>query len=90
MPKDHPHQHIDLAMNLVLDYLESHSDAADTFDGITQWWLGAAGATISPPALRKALLRLVAAGILRTRRLPGGETLWYALDPRREGGGSVQ
>ena len=76
-------------MTLVLEYLESHSEAADTFDGITQWWLGSAGVVIPSSALREALMRLVAAGVLRTRSLPGGETFWYAPGPRLVGQGGI-
>ncbi len=65
-------------MKLIDAYIQCHCTAADTLDGIAQWWLGAAGAVISTQALRIALMRLVDAGKLRTRRLPGGETLWYA------------
>ena len=90
MPNDRADPHIALAMTLVLEYLVCHSGAADTIEGIAQWWLGAAGAAIPPPALRKALLRLVAVGKLRARPLPGGETLWYAPDPTQAGGDDLQ
>ena len=78
MPNDRADPDIRLAMNLIDAYLLDHCTAADTAEGIAQWWLGAAGAAISPKALRIALMRLVRAGRLRTRRLPGGDTLWYA------------
>lgn len=69
-------------MNLVLAHVRSHANAADTFDGIARWWLGADWEAISPDALRIALERLVEAGTLSTRPLPAGETLWCAsCDP---------
>lgn len=81
MPDDSVRSQIDLAMSLLTAHIRRHRGTADTFDGIARWWLGAESAAISAPALRLALLRLVEAGVLSTRRLPGGELLWYSLAP---------
>ena len=75
-------------MNLVLAHVRSHANAADTFDGIARWWLGADWEAISPDALRIALQRLVEAGTLSTRPLPTGETLWWASSGFGQGAGS--
>ena len=78
MSNDSVHPQVDLAMSLLLAHTQHHRGAADTFDGIARWWLGAKSQAISPDALRVALLRLVEAGVLLTRQLPQGETLWYS------------
>ena len=74
----HVHDQADLAMRLVLAHIQAHCRAADTFDGVARWWLGSYWDQISAAALRIALGRLVAAGVLDTRRLPSGAMLWYA------------
>jgi len=73
------HWQTDLAMRLLLAHLRTHRKAADTFEGIERWWLGA-NHTISPIALRAALQRLVEAGALLRRDLSSGEPLWYVPD----------
>lgn len=57
------------------DYLARHPAAADTAQGIAQWWL--------PPALRhgeavvlKALALLELAGTVERRRLPDGREVY--------------
>jgi hypothetical protein len=82
MTDDGSASHIELAMSLVLAYIERNRGAADTLDGIAQWWVGAGAAGIQPCTLRAALDRLVESGLLHARLLPSGETLWYVRAPR--------
>ena len=62
----------------VLAYLREHPGAADTLEGIVEWWLPLQRYEIERARIREALADLVARGALRQERLPGGESL-YAL-----------
>ena len=62
----------------VVAYLREHRDAADTLDGIVQWWLPRQRYETQRTRIEQALQQLVAAGVLNCERLPHGETL-YAL-----------
>jgi hypothetical protein len=63
----------------VQDYLSRHPYAADTPAGITAWWIPG-GVRMRPQAIQQALEHLVATGLLGKRRLPSGETLYFAQD----------
>lgn len=66
----------------VLAYLDRHPGAADTLDGIAQWWLPRQRYVTARARIAVVLTRLVAAGVLQQRRLPDGTAL-YALDASR-------
>ncbi|HEY9132664.1 MAG TPA: hypothetical protein VIM98_12975 [Dyella sp.] len=63
----------------VLAYLAQHPDAADTLDGIVNWWLPQQRYEIERRRIEKVLVSLVERGQLRRDRLPGGAVL-YALN----------
>lgn len=65
----------------VLAYLRDHPDAADTLDGIVQWWLPQQRYEIERSRIHRALGELVDAGVLRRERLPGGDDLYALNDP---------
>lgn len=79
MSNDNDYPQIDLAIRSLRVHVQRNRGAADTFEGIARWWLGADSAAISHNALHAALQHLVEAGVLSTRLLPSGETLWYSL-----------
>jgi hypothetical protein len=60
-------------------YLAQHPDAADTLDGIVNWWLPRQRYETERRRIEKALDHLVERGQLRCDRLPGGAVL-YALN----------
>lgn len=68
----------------VLAYLDRHPHAADTLDGITDWWLPRQRYITARNRIEAVLSRLVEAGVLRLRRLPNGAVL-YTLDADRRG-----
>ena len=72
---------VDAVCGMLRDHLRHNQHAADTLYGIELWWLGDAAAALPPSALERALERLVAEGLLRSRVLPSGEHLWYAPGP---------
>ncbi|BDI05898.1 hypothetical protein [Sphaerotilus microaerophilus] len=65
---------LDAACEILRNHLRRHPHAADTAVGIERWWISA----LPPETLERALQRLVAEGLLRSRVLPSGERLWYA------------
>mgnify|MGYP000008781763 CR=1 FL=1 len=66
----------------VLSYLEQHPSAADTLDGIANWWLPRQRLVTAHVRIETVLQQLVDQGVLRLRRLPNGSAL-YALDAPR-------
>jgi hypothetical protein len=65
----------------VLDYLRSHPEAADTLEGIVEWWLPRQRYATARERIARVLADLVGAGLLRRDPLPGGGEL-YALNDR--------
>jgi hypothetical protein len=62
----------------LLSYLRGHPQAADTLDGIVEWWLPLQRYETARLRIEGALERLVADGILRRDLLHDGAVL-YAL-----------
>lgn len=69
---------LDATCEILRKHLRSHPHAADTAVGIERWWIDGAASDLPPETLERALQRLVAEGLLRSRVLPSGERLWYA------------
>lgn len=63
----------------ILAYLERHPEAADTVQGIVNWWLPRQRYETACWRVEKALGVLVERGELRTAALPNGAAL-YALN----------
>jgi hypothetical protein len=64
-------------------YLDANPDAADTIEGVEQWWL--ADVTIDQwvrASLERALERLVDEGRLVKRTGADGSVIWVAVRPR--------
>ena len=78
MSHDGADPRIELAMQLVLAHLARHPSAADTLEGIAQWWLGPDDPAIPHAVLQVALERLEAQGVLQCRRLARNRVLWSA------------
>jgi hypothetical protein len=60
----------------VLDYLGRHPRAADTLDGIVQWWLPQQRYVTARTRIEAVLDRLLDQGTLHLRRLPDGTSLY--------------
>lgn len=67
---------------LLLRYFYSHSDAKDTAEGITNWWLRSQGAMVHEAAVEVALMDLVTNGWLIAIESRLGHRL-YALNVAR-------
>ena len=57
-------------------HLVSHPDAADSLEGIRQWWLPEALRVTPLELLQEAIEVLVATGEMTRRPLPDGTTLY--------------
>jgi Fe2+ or Zn2+ uptake regulation protein len=60
----------------ILDYLEHHGNAADTREGITDWWLPVEQRAVDRAVVERALETLVADGLLDVARLVDGTVLY--------------
>jgi len=60
----------------VMEYLRNHPNAADTLDGIVDWWLPQQRYETARARICSALMRLVDAGLLQRHSLPGGRELY--------------
>ena len=57
-------------------YLLNHPDAADTFAGVSRWWLRRIRLEEAIEQVREALDRLVAQGVVVESVLPDGQVLY--------------
>lgn len=62
-------------------YVHHHPHAADTEDGIAQWWLADAAARRYDAVLPRALQQLANEGLLDSRALPSSRCLWFVVPP---------
>lgn len=60
----------------VLSYLDRHPNAADTLDGIANWWLPQQRYITAQVRIQAVLQKLVSRGVLQLRRLPDGAALY--------------
>ena len=65
--------------NEILAYLVKHPEAQDTLEGITEWWLLEQQIQYAVAEVDGALNKLVAGGLLVTRRCADGRT-YYGLN----------
>jgi hypothetical protein len=64
----------------ILRYLQSRPDAADSLEGIAQWWLLRAWSEYQLAAVERALALLLARGLVHeTRRT--GQPPYYQINP---------
>jgi Fe2+ or Zn2+ uptake regulation protein len=60
----------------ILDYLAQHGNAADTREGIADWWLPAEHRASDRGVIERSLETLVADGLLQEGRLIDGTVLY--------------
>ena len=70
------------AEQVILDYLARHPLAADSEQGIAQWWLGSAGVLVTPDELQQALAALLQQGRIERLPLPDHGAIYRAPRPR--------
>jgi Fe2+ or Zn2+ uptake regulation protein len=60
----------------IVAYLAEHGNAADTWEGIADWWLPAEHRPVDRTVVEQALEALVADGVLQEARLVDGNVLY--------------
>lgn len=73
-------QEIELLCDALRRYLAKHPDAADSLEGICQWWLPETLRGTSPVLLQTAMEALVVTGEMRRVLLPDGSELYARAD----------
>lgn len=74
---------IDRVADCIRGYLAQHPAAADSEEGIAQWWLPAMGMDVPVERVRSALERLVVQGVVACAELRDGRRIYRAA--RRDG-----
>lgn len=74
---------VDETMARIRRYLEEHPNAADTVQGIAQWWLDGGSNAAWLDTVARAVERLSAAGVTTRRMLRDG-TVIYERNKTRE------
>jgi hypothetical protein len=69
----------------ILAYLDAHPDAADSLEGVVQWWIVQPRFLRGLSAVGKALERLVEEGEVERVRGPDGRPLYRAGPARGRG-----
>ncbi|MBI3047678.1 MAG: hypothetical protein HYY76_05145 [Acidobacteria bacterium] len=65
-------EQIETAVREIERYLLAHPNASDTLQGVQDWWLAGLATTPSLEVVQAALDRLVDAGVVAGRPVPGG------------------
>lgn len=76
---------IDQTAQMISDYLDSHPEAADTLDGIVNWWLMRQRQAQTRDTVKQALEKLVKQGIVVAVDVGGGKTIYRSAPGKRQG-----
>ena len=63
----------------ILQYMETHPNAADTAEGIAMWWLENNVHDLDIKQVEAALNNLVSQGLIRRRQLKDGHVLYSRI-----------
>lgn len=64
----------------ILTYLREHSEAADTFEGIIEWWLPRQRFEQGKAQIQKALDDLLAQGLVKRDCLSDGTAIYSSVE----------
>ncbi len=64
----------------ILSYLRRHSQAGDTLEGITRWWLLSERVSLSVTTIKEALEQLDTEGLILARDLGDGKLVYLARE----------
>jgi hypothetical protein len=73
---DEQQRMIDLIADRLRGYLGAHPKAADTLEGITEWWLSEEGVNRDPKIVQQALDQLVSEQAVIRTESPDGQILY--------------
>lgn len=65
-------------MQAIVEYLARSPQAADTAEGIAQWWMPEMGVELPPAAVQEALERLLELHLIERSQLPDGSVIYRA------------
>jgi len=74
--KDVPKLEIEIIANKIQRYLDGKNNAADTLEGLVQWWLIRQSLEEETQKVKQAVEYLVTEGKLIVRKLPDGTDLY--------------
>ncbi|WP_291991214.1 hypothetical protein [Candidatus Accumulibacter sp. ACC007] len=74
-----PQPRLSEVVDAILRYLYSHPDAADTVDGICEWWLPRHW-RVDTRCVEAALLRMLAQGLVRRRENADRHVVYLRAD----------
>jgi hypothetical protein len=69
-------ERIELVMRELAQYISEHPHAMDTVTGVRDFWVPAFCGAVGTDVVQAALDALVAADVLDTGRLPGGDVIY--------------
>lgn len=69
-------ERVEIIAQEIMRYLIGHPDAADTLNGISQWWLSRIRLEEAVAQVELALARLIQRGVVHESILPDGSTLY--------------
>lgn len=81
MPPEEPRPGTRRAAEAIEAYLAQHPAAADSEQGIAQWWLPAMGMEVPMEVVCEALDWLVKHGVVTRTALPQGQAIYRAATP---------
>jgi Fe2+ or Zn2+ uptake regulation protein len=67
----------------VMQYLEEHPQAMDTFEGIAEWWVARQQVRFSLDALARVLQELAAQGLIEEMKGAGEVRLYHLVNKKR-------
>jgi hypothetical protein len=70
------HDKLGTLSKVILRYLDAHSDAADTAEGISQWWVARQRYQDSKAAVERALAELVQQNLVKRSTLADGTVIY--------------
>jgi hypothetical protein len=78
---DVTHSNTEVLAAHILAYLTSNPHAADTVQGIQNWWLSSAATEVNVVDVECAIAALVRRGVLECRTLPDGTRIYARAEP---------
>ena len=61
-------------------YLQEHPYAADTVEGVTQWWLFSHDVEVSHTLVKKALDLLISTSIVSMKKTRSGDAIYSSVE----------
>ena len=76
MDNDEPESELADLRDVILHYLQKNPSAADSLEGVMNWWLSPAYGKVDAARIEQALEQLIAEGLVRKTALVDGTVLY--------------